>query len=166
MAILLSIPLFTFLVILQAGILSRINLLQGSADIILLVILCWSLQDRVKTAWHWAVIGGAIANLATNLPFGTLPLVYTLITALGITLKRRIWRAPIISMLVGTIIGTLILYGISYLIVTLNGTLISLTETINIIVLPGILLNLLLSIPVFILVRDLANWLYPEELEG
>ena len=166
MAILVSLPLFLILVILQAGILSHITLLQSSADIILLVILSWSLQERVKTAWQWAIIGGVIANFATNLPFGTLPIVYSTITAIGLLLRHRIWKAPILSMIFGTIIGTVILFSVSYLMVTLNGVLIPLIETINLVILPGILLNLLLALPVFYLVRDLANWIYPEELDS
>jgi hypothetical protein len=31
--------------------------------------------------------------------------------------------------------------------------------------LPGILLNLLLAIPAYGLLHELANWIYPEELE-
>ena len=166
MAVLIAIPLFIILVILQAGILSRINLLQSSADIILLVILSWSLQERVKTAWHWAIIGGVIANFATNLPFGTLPFVYSTIAALGLFLRRRIWKAPLIAMFSGTILGTVTLYGVSYMMVTVSGVLIPLMDTINLVVIPGILLNLLLALPVYYLVRDLANWIYPEELES
>jgi cell shape-determining protein MreD len=165
LAILTAFPLFIILVIIQAGILSRINLLQGSADVILLVILSWSLQDRVKTSWHWALIGGALANLATFLPFGTLPVIYSLVTALGSALRRWIWKAPILAMLVGTVLGTIILYAASFFMITIRGTLVSWIDTVNLVVLPGILLNLLFAFPVYYLVRDLANWLYPEELE-
>ena len=166
MAILIAFPLFIILVILQAGIVSRINFLQSSADMLLLVILSWSIQERVKTAWHWAIIGGLIASSATNLPFYTLPAVYSAISGLGLLLKQRIWKAPLIAMFSGTILGTVILYTVSYTVVSLGGVMIPLMETINFVLLPGILLNLLLALPVYYLVRDLANWIYPEELES
>jgi hypothetical protein len=37
---------------------SRIPLLHGSADLILLALVAWALQKRVNTAWQWALIGG------------------------------------------------------------------------------------------------------------
>ena len=166
MPVLIAFPLFSILVIIQAGILSRITLLQSSADVIMLVILSWSLQERVKTSWHWAIIGGVLSNIATNLPFGLLPLVYSAVTGLGIFLRRRIWKAPLITMFIGTFLSSIILYAVSYILVVINGSIIAFDEAINFVVLPGILLNLLLALPVFFLVRDLANWLYPEELES
>jgi hypothetical protein len=47
----------------------------------------------------------------------------------------------------------------------LSGSLIPVLESVNLIILPSTLLNLILAIPVYALISDLANWLYPQELE-
>ena len=56
MSIWISIPILGSLLILQTVILSRITLLHGSADLIMLAVISWALQKRVKTAWFWAII--------------------------------------------------------------------------------------------------------------
>lgn len=165
MAFLASIPIFISLVMAQAAIISRMPLLQGTADLVLLVVLAWALQERVKTAWHWAVVASLFASTSTALPFGTLVIAYLLVTGFSIYIGRRIWKAPLLGMLVSTFVGTLITLLISYVAVTITGVLIPPIQVVNLVILPGLLLNLLLAIPVFILVRDFANWVYPEELE-
>jgi len=40
-------------VILQSSVVSQVKLLSGNADLPLLVLGAWALQDRVKSAWHW-----------------------------------------------------------------------------------------------------------------
>jgi hypothetical protein len=45
------------------------------------------------------------------------------------------------------------------------GVSVSFIDMFNLILLPSLLLNLILAIPVFSIMRDVAGWLYPEELE-
>jgi hypothetical protein len=51
MSILIAIPILIILVILQSAIVSLVPLLHGIADIVLLAILAWAVQDRVTSAW-------------------------------------------------------------------------------------------------------------------
>jgi len=57
MAVFLAIPLLGLLVIMQSAILSQVRLLNGTVDLVLLVLVAWSVQERVKTAWHWRIAG-------------------------------------------------------------------------------------------------------------
>ena len=41
---LLALPVFAFLLMLQTAVISRLQLLHGAADIILLVVAAWALQ--------------------------------------------------------------------------------------------------------------------------
>ena len=165
MALVIAFPLFTGLVILQSAIVSRMPLLQGTADLVLLFLMAWSIQERVKNAWQWAVVAGGMASLATALPFWTLPIGYLIVFGVAQALKRRIWKAPLLAMLATTLAGTILLNLISYLAVSTKGIFLPFFQVIELVMLPGVLLNMLLAIPVYILVRDLAGWLYPEELE-
>ncbi len=54
-AILTAIPVLVLTVILQTSIASRIMLLSGNADLVLLVVVAWGLQERAQGAWIWAV---------------------------------------------------------------------------------------------------------------
>jgi cell shape-determining protein MreD len=165
MALVVSIPLFAGLVIFQSAIMSRMQMLQGTADLVLLFLIAWAIQNQVQNSWQWAVVAGLIGSMATALPFGTLLIIYLIVTRLGLIIKTRVWKAPLLAMLATTFIGTIAHYFVSYLAVTTKGIFLPPLQVIELVVLPGILLNIILAIPVYVLVRDLANWLYPEELE-
>lgn len=150
---------------LQSSIVSRVTLLNGAADIVLLALIAWALHRRVKTAWQWTLIGSGWFSLVSSLPLGAMPAGYLVTTGLALALRRRVWQTPILAMFVAAFLGTLITHAISILAILITGTPLPLLETLNLITLPSLLLNLLLSVPVYILTGDLANWLYPQEIE-
>ncbi len=157
--------LFGILAIIQSTIVSTMPLLNGTADLILLFIVGWALQDRVDSAWQWCLIGGIFASLYSALPFGSFIIAYMICMGIARLLKRRIWKAPFLAMLAATFICTLLVQLISLGIRFLTGVSIPLMNALNLILLPSLLLNLMLAIPVFAIMRDLARWMYPEELE-
>jgi len=163
---LIGLILFGILSILQSTIVSRIPLLNGTADLILLFIVAWALQDRVESAWQWCLIGGIFASLYSALPFGTFIVTYLIATGIARLLKRRVWKAPFLAMLAATFIGTIIVQVLSLAARLVTGVNIPLISMLNLILLPGLLLNLILAIPIYSIMRDMAGWLYPEELEA
>jgi rod shape-determining protein MreD len=165
MSILISIPIFSFLLILQSTVLSRVPLVYGTADLLLLSMVAWTLQKRVDTAWHWAVIGGLMMTFVSGLPWGVPLIGYLLVTGLTLMLKRRIWQAPVLAMLAAIFMGTLVMQTLELIVLRLSGNPISWLEALNLITLPSLLLNLLLAIPAYAIFADLAKWLYPEALE-
>jgi hypothetical protein len=68
-------------------------------------------------------------------------------------------------MLAATFICTLVVLLISLSARFFTGVSIPLMSVLNLIILPSLLLNLILAIPIFSIMRDMAVWLYPEELE-
>jgi len=162
---LIGLILFGILAIIQSTIVSTMPLLQGTADLILLFIVAWALQDRVDSAWQWCLIGGIFASLYSALPFGTFVVAYAICVGIARLLKRRIWKAPFLAMLAGIFISTLIVLLISMIARLIMGVSISVTNILNLILLPSLLLNLILAIPVFSIMRDMAGWLYPEKLD-
>lgn len=165
MAVLLAIPLLGVLLILQSAIVSQVVLLRGTADIILLAVIAWALQKRVKTAWHWAVVGGVMVSFVSALPYGTSLIGYLIATALALIMRRRIWQIPLMSMLVTTFAATLFMHALVILTLRISGTQVPLLLSLNQVTLPSILLNLLLAIPMYALIGDMANWIYPEPIE-
>lgn len=165
MSVLLAIPLLTGLVLVQSAVFSRISLLRGTTDLLLLVVLAWALHKRVDTAWHWSVIAGLLIGIVSALPFGTALVGYLLATGVALLLRQRIWQAPILAMFVATFVGTLITQAVSLFVLRAAGAELPWLRAVNLVTLPSLLLNLLLAIPAFGLVTDLANWMYPEELE-
>jgi cell shape-determining protein MreD len=151
--------------LLQSGIVSRIPLLHGTPDLLLLFVLAWALQKRVQTAWQWCVIGALIFGLVSALPLGTPLLAYGLATGVALLLRKQMWQVPILAMLVSVLLGTLISHTVSLIALRLTGDPIPVLQAFNLITLPSAFLNLVLAIPAYAMMGDLASWLYPEELE-
>lgn len=165
MVTLLAIPLFIILGIFQSAVVSRLPLLHGTVDLILLVVIAWALQERVRTAWPWALVAGFVIGYISALNL-LIPLAgYLLVTGLALLLRQRIWQVPILGMLVVTFVGTLLTNLMTALFLSIMGTPLPLLDTLNLIILPSTILNLLLAIPVYALVKDLAEWLHPEEID-
>jgi hypothetical protein len=165
LATIIALPLFGLLVIFQTAIVSRLPLLQGSADVVMLVIIAWALQEQVQTAWQWSLVAGLMVGFVSSLHF-SIPLIsYLGITWLALAIRRRIWRFPIIIMFLVTFIGTLLNHTLSASIVSFRTTDFPWLEAFQVITLPSLLLNILLAAPIYAIIRDLSGWLYPEEIE-
>lgn len=165
MAIIIAIPILSMLVILQSAIVSQVHLIHGSADLVLLALIAWAVQQRVTTAWHWCAIGGLLVSIASAMPPGTVLIGYLLATGVALALRQRVWEVPFLAMITATFVGTLITQAIAIFTLNFSGIPIPWNQAFNLITLPSALLNLALAIPMFALIGDLANWLYPEEIE-
>ncbi len=165
MSVLIALPILGILMIFQTTIVSQVQLLHGTADLLLLAVISWALHKRVQTAWHWSIIAGLMVNIASSLPLGVPVVGYGVTTGLALLLRRRVWRVPILALFTITIFGTLIMHGVSLIALSMVGNPIPIGEALNLITMPSLLLNLLLSVPVYALIGDLANWLYPGEIE-
>jgi len=162
-AILVAIPILVLAIMLQTTIVSRIQLLSGNADIVLLILAAWGLQERAQGAWLWGLAAGLLAGLVSGVPWYIYLIGYLSVVGLARLLVRRIWQAPLLAMFTVTFIGTLELLMLMFVQRTLFEVRLAFDEVFYQIILPSVLLNLLLAIPIHALVRDLANRLYPQE---
>lgn len=158
---LIAIPVILLAVLLQSSVVSRVTLLSGAADLPLVMLAAWSLQDQVETAWHWAVAAGLLVGFISGMPWFVPILGYLIVVLLARLLQRRVWQAPLLAMFLVTFLGTVITNLASVLTLRLFGITPEYTDVFGLILLPVVLLNLLLAIPVFAVIRDLAAWMYP-----
>ena len=165
MATVIAIPILLISVILQSAIVSQSPLLHGSADLVLLVITAWALQERVRTAWQWSIIGGLMIGYISMVPIGIPIVAYLATTGLALALRRRIWQIPFLAMLVVILSGTLLIQLSTAIFLNISGTALPWLGVINQVVLPSLLLNLLLALPIYVVIRELADWVHPEEIE-
>lgn len=164
-SILVSIPLLGVGTILQTAILSRIVLLSGHADLMLLILTGWGLQRNAKFPWIWAVLGGLMVGSVSALPMLVPVAGYLAVMGLARLLHQRIWQAPMLGMFGVTFIGSLLMSLLTTVHLWLSGNVLALGDVFVQVMLPATLLNLLLAIPVHAMMRDLAGWLSPEEVE-
>lgn len=165
LATLVAIPLMLLLVVIQSVILSRFELLEGTPDLLLLVVIAWTLQKRVRTAWQWGIIAALINSLYSALPVAVIMLNYLLPVGLTLLLRKRVWQVPILAMFFAVLSGTLISNLVTMVSLTISGNPLSWIDALNLVMLPGLLLNIIFTIPAYALASGLADWLYPETLE-
>ena len=163
-AILTAIPVLGLVMMLQISIASRIMLLSGNVDLLLLVVAAWGLQERVPAAWIWGIVASLLAGLVSGVPWYIYLIGYLSVVGLGRVLVHRIWQAPLLAMFSVTFIGTLELLMLTYVQRTIFSVPLAFREVFSQIILPTVLLNLLLAIPVHSLIRDLAERVYPEKV--
>jgi rod shape-determining protein MreD len=158
---LIAIPVILLAVLLESSVVSRVKLLSGTADLPLVMLAAWSLQDQVETAWHWAIAAGLLVGFISGMPWFVPMIGYLIIVLLARGLQRRVWQAPLLAMFLVTFLGTLVTNLASVLTLRLLGMTPSLADVFGLIVLPSVLLNLLLAIPVYAVMRDFASWVHP-----
>jgi rod shape-determining protein MreD len=164
-AVLVAFPVLGALLIFQSAVISQIRLLQGTADVLLVVVIAWALQKRVKTGWHWGIIGGLLVSFVSGLPYGASLAGYLLAVGLALLLRQRVWQVPILAMLIATFFGTLLAHLAALIALQVAGTTMPFWESLSLVTLPSVFLNMMISIPVYAIVADLAKWVYPERLE-
>lgn len=165
MSIIIGIPILILLVIIQSTIVSRLNLSYGSADIVMLVLIALGLQTGTKRTILWFAFGGLLLSIIS-----AVPLMYPLIPYLMIGLileyiRRRVWKIPLLMMIIISFVGTLIYTSISYLIINFSQVPLPLNTSIVSVFLPSAALNVALGIPIYLIVSDWSSWLNPKDEE-
>lgn len=158
---LIAVPVIVLAVMLQSTVIGSIKLLSGFADLPLVMLAAWALQEEVDTAWQWAVATGVLVGFLSGIHWLVPVVSYMVVVALARVFQRRVWQAPLLAMFSVTFLSATFLYAISLSVLRLSGVSLSITDVLGLLALPGILLNLLLAIPVYAVMRDLARWVYP-----
>ena len=165
MAYLVAIPLLGILLLVQTAILSRAPLLLGTPDILFLVITAWAIRPRVSSHWFWTLIAILLFGYTSALGYIVPAIGYGVVTAMAVIIRRRVWRVLLLAYLSVVFLGSLLFHGLSIISLFTQGAILPFGSVINQIVLPSLVLNLALALPVYVLVGDLADRLYPEELD-
>jgi rod shape-determining protein MreD len=163
---LIAFPLLALVVILQSAVISRMTLLSGYADLMLIFLAAWALKADAPSAWLWALLGGFMVSFVSGMPWIVEMAGYLFVVLLAQILRQRVWQAPLLAMFSVIFLGTLSMDLLALLVLNLLGTPLPFGDSLGLIVLPSVLLNLLFSIPVYAVIRDLAQWVSPvEEVE-
>jgi len=163
MAQLVSIPVVLLLLSLQVSIFSRLTLLNGFADILIIWLSAWIIQAKTRNAWLWCIIAILTSIYVSGIPWYAVIAGYSCIFIMGIFVNKRLWQSPLLSFYLVLIVGSLASYTIVMVSLQLTGYSQNLREMISTIIMPSLLLNLIFSLPVYLLARDMSNWLHPQE---
>ncbi len=163
MSVILSIPVLSIIIILQSAVISRLPLVSGTADLMLVLLVAITLQKSVNTAWQWSIVGGLLTDFFSGLPFGLFTVSYLITTSIAHVLRERIWRFSFLMHLLVVLSGIIITHTFSYLVLFLQGNSLQFTSVLQAVTMPSIILSFMLSLPVYIIVQDVVEQLKPTE---
>ena len=158
---LVAVPVILLTVILQSAVISRVYLLSGIADLPLVMLAAWALQDGVDSAWHWAIATGLLVGFVSGISWVVPVAGYIAVVLLAYLFQRRVWQAPLLAMFSITFIGTTLVGFLSVGVLRFSDVDLPVSDVLGLVMLPSVLMNMLLAIPVYAVMRDLARWVYP-----
>lgn len=163
MRIALGILLLLAASLLQVTLVTRIELLQGNADLVLLTLLSWSLVEGTKPDWRWGIPAGLMLGFASALPDWVLLGGYVAAAGIAQVLHKRIWQVTLLTLVTATLLGTLTIHAITLGYFWLSTNPLGLAEALNQVTLPSMILNLILVFPVYAFVGEFSKLLTPSE---
>ena len=167
MAILMGVAVMGLGIMLQTAVFSRTPLLYGTLDVVLLLLISWALQPKIKehAVWFWAVFGAVFIGFISIVPAVAYILTYLAIVFIIRWVQKKIWKASVLVLFLGTALATVFQQSVVYgTLRFFNGVSLPLSESFTLVIIPSMVLNLLFAFPVYLLLKDLADWLNPEDL--
>ena len=158
---LIAFPLLALTAIIQMTIMSRIALLSGYADLMLVALAAWALKADSYISWLWAILGGVLIAFISGIPWPAPIAGYIFVVILAQLLRQRVWQAPLLALFSVIFIGSLSMNALTIILLNFLGTPLPIGDSLGLIVLPSTLLNLLFAVPVYFIMRDIAQWVSP-----
>jgi rod shape-determining protein MreD len=159
----LAVPSLGVLAVLQSSVLRQLTFLEGGLDLLLLVVICWSLL-RPEEGLVWALLAGLFADLFSGGPFGTTSLAYLATASLVGLLHGRFRTDHPVIVMVTALFATAAAYIVTMLILLFFGHAMAFGYYLIYIILPTAFLNTLFAAPVYLSLRRLHHATLPPML--
>jgi rod shape-determining protein MreD len=162
----LSLPLLALASVLQVSFVPQLRILNGIPDLVLLIVLSWSLNTTLEDGVIWAFVGGICKDLLSAAPLGT-SVVGMVIVVFGIhAIREQIYSVGLFTLIWSTLLGTTFQQFTVLVILLLAGYGPAfgdrlgygiVLDSITSIILPTVFYNLLLILPVYGFVRRIQQ---------
>jgi rod shape-determining protein MreD len=152
-------------VILQTTIVVRINILHGSADLVLLTLVAWVIHEQASSGFRWGLLAGLLVGIASAIPFWLVAIEYVLVVTILGAIQARVWQAPLFTLFSSVFLGTFIINSMDFFYLWITGVSLRLDEVFNLVILPSLILNVILALPIYSIMGELAKQVYPPEVE-
>ncbi len=164
-SIYLALPILLLAAVVQATVLARIHVLNGSFDLVLIVVMAWSLVQRGSDGPTWAFVGGLFADLFSGGPYGAFTLALTVVTLAIALTEGRFYKSNWLVALIVSVLGTLLYHLIYLSVLAALGYPVALGDLLALVTFPSAILNLLLMLPAYQAAKWLAAVVNPPKVE-
>jgi cell shape-determining protein MreD len=158
---LIAIPILFLTLLIQVTAVSRLPLLHGTADLVLLILIAWGICSKTNNAWIWALIGGLMVSFVSAGPGLAVIIPYIVIAFFAQLLHDQLWQSPILAMLLITILGSFVVQLTTMVFLYFKDIPLNFAIALEAIIIPSLILNLFLSLPIYLLIKDISRWVYP-----
>ena len=159
-----TILLLSAVAIVQATVMPHMNILGVKPDLVLLVVISWSLLRGSKEGVIWALVGGIGVDLLSGAPFGTSALALLVLSLLAGMGELSVFRTHIALPLIATLLASLAYNLFFLLLLHMRGCSIAWADSLIKVVLPSTLLNVLLAPFIYRALYWLHRRTGPEEM--
>jgi rod shape-determining protein MreD len=140
-----TVLLLSAVVIVQATAMPHLTILGVKPDLVLLVVISWSLLRGSKEGVIWALVGGIGLDLLSGAPFGTSAVALLVLSLLAGMGELSVFRTHIALPLIATLLATLAYDLFFLLLLHMRGCSIAWADSLIKVVLPSTLFNVLLA---------------------
>ena len=163
MGTIIAIPILLVVSVLQMVIISQLPLLHGNADLLLLTILSWGLNEKAKNVYIIAIFAGLLVGFISAVPFPLPVLIYIAAAWISRQIHSRIWQSPFLAMLLITFISTIFQHMLTIVVLQVMDIKIPFLMSVKEVTIPSLVINLILALPIYLIISDITRWAFKEE---
>jgi rod shape-determining protein MreD len=152
----ISIPLLLIAAVIQSTIVPEIRVGNGGPDLILMMVLSWTMLAGLEEGIVWAFVGGILQDLMIGIPTGTTALALVIVVFLSDLVVGQIGRNNLIFPPLVLAAGTLIYQVILAIFLSILGRPVSFTYMLSFVTIPTLAFNVLMILPAF----RIMGWIY------
>jgi rod shape-determining protein MreD len=149
----LAFPALALLAALQTSLVPRLAVGDARPQLVLVWVVCWAVVRGRGEAMSWAIVGGLLLDLLSQLPPGAHLLGLTVVAFIA-DLGHAVMQGSTALFAGAAVFAASLLYGIVLvLVLAATGHPLPLADTIVLNVFPGALYNLAVLVPMFLIQR-------------
>jgi rod shape-determining protein MreD len=148
-----TVVLLVLLALLQSTVVPHIEVVGVHPDLMLVVVVSWSLLRGSGEGMLWALVGGLALDLLSGAQIGVSTLPLLLIGFLAGLWQRGIFRLDLAIPILAVPLATLIQQSAMVALLTMLGWPASWIETMRYAILPSVLVNTLVAPLIYVLLR-------------
>ncbi len=141
---------------------------RGQINLVMLVVLAWSVRAELSSAFVWAFVGGILIDLFSILPLGASSAGLLIIAYFANGVARQVYRVRVFTILAMTLLATVFLYAFTFAALLLLGNQYDFLAQLRMVLLPTLFYNLVVCIPIYGLIRVVQRrvWAGGSEFAG
>ncbi len=130
-----------------------LNNTRGQLNLVMLLVLAWSIRSDLASGFIWALVGGILLDLYSATPIGASSAALMIIVYGANGAARQLYRMRIVTLLAMTLLATLFFQVYTYCALLLLGLSYDIPMVIRLVYLPTLLYNLAGALPIYAIVR-------------